>query len=293
MSQSPIRSGAQTRMMRRLVPVAFSALLLGGVALFAHAGRPYQYGPGMMHPTEQQPMQNMEKQEKMEEKMEDDGGPKDDNSRPAKPPKAKGIVILFSGKQKEVSDNFVYAGSKKPAEWQVENGSMVTSKDSIISKQQFVDFQLHVEFKVPYMPDKHGQERGNSGVGLLGNYEIQVLDSYGFKEPGSGDCGAVYSQAGPLVNACKPPRQWQTYDIVFHAPIWDEGGKKVRNARVTVLQNGICVQDNQEVRGPTGISNVETKSGPIYLQFHNNTVRFRNVWVIPLPPAGPTHYEPR
>src|SRR5439155_5636782 len=108
----------------------------------------------------------------------------------------------------------------------------------IVTKQYFTDFQLHVEFKVPYMPDKKGQERGNSGVGLQSHYEIQVLDSYGFKEPGTGDCGAVYSQAAPLVNACRPPLEWQTYDITFHAARFDTDGKKTANARVTVFQNG-------------------------------------------------------
>jgi hypothetical protein len=214
-------------------------------------------------------------------------------SGPARIPKNKNIVVLFSGKQKQVSDNWIFQGSKKPAAWKVENGAMTTVGESIISKQQFLDFQLHVEFKVPYMPDKHGQERGNSGVGLLAAYEIQVLDSYGFKDPGSGDCGAVYSQAAPLVNACKPPRQWQTYDITFHAAVY-ENGVKVKNARVTVFQNGICVQNNQDIRGATGIASREFEGpGPVYLQYHNNTVQFRNVWVLPLPRDGATHYEPR
>lgn len=222
-----------------------------------------------------------------------DNGPEDDQSSPARIPKNKAIVVLFSGKQKELTQNWVGQGSHKPAGWKVENGAMTTVAESILSKQQFLDFQLHVEFKVPYMPDKHGQERGNSGVGLLATYEIQVLDSYGFKEPGSGDCGAVYSQFAPLVNACKLPRQWQTYDITFHAPVF-ENGVKVKNARVTVFQNGICVQNNQDIKGATGIANKETEGpGPIYLQYHNNTVQFRNVWVLPLAREGVTHYEPR
>jgi hypothetical protein len=229
----------------------------------------------------------------MQEDSPKDDGPADDMSGPVRVPKFPGIVVLFSGKEKEVAQNWIYQGSKKPAGWKVENGAMVTSAESLLSKQNFLDFQLHVEFKVPYMPEAHGQERGNSGVGLLATYEIQVLDSYGWKEPGSGDCGAVYSQAAPLVNACKPPRQWQTYDITFHAARW-ENGVKVKNARVTVFLNGICVQNNQDIRGATGIASHETEGpGPIYLQYHNNTVRFRNVWVLPLAPEGATHYEPR
>ncbi len=223
-----------------------------------------------------------------------DDGPMDDMTGPTRIPKFPGIIVLFSGKEKEVAQNWIFQGSKKPAAWQVENGQPWLQKPTaLLSKQNFLDFQLHVEFKVPYMPEAHGQERGNSGVGLLATYEIQVLDSYGWKEPGAGDCGAVYSQSAPLVNACKPPRQWQTYDITFHAARW-ENGVKVKNARVTVILNGICVQNNQEILRATGIASHETEGpGPIYLQYHNNTVRFRNVWVLPLAPEGATHSDPR
>ena len=114
----------------------------------------------------------------MQDDAAKDNGPADDQSSPTRIPKFPGIVVLFSGKQKQVSENWIFQGSKKPAAWKVEDGAMVTSADSLLSKQHFLDFQLHVEFKVPYMPDKHGQERGNSGVGLLATYEIQVLDSF-------------------------------------------------------------------------------------------------------------------
>jgi Domain of Unknown Function (DUF1080) len=222
-----------------------------------------------------------------------DGGPADDESSPARVPKIKGLIKLFSGSQKDLETNWMTTGSKGKPKWLVENGHMTTVADSIITKQNFLDFQLHVEFKVPYMPNEHGQGRGNSGVGLLGVYEIQVLDSYGIREPGSGDCGAVYSQSAPLINACKAPRQWQTYDIFFHGPTF-ENGVKTKNARVTVFQNGICVQNNQEILRATGIASKEIEGpGPIYLQYHNNTVQFRNVWIVPLPREGQTHYEPR
>ncbi len=203
-------------------------------------------------------------------------------------------LVLFSGRPEELVANWVRQGSNQPPTWQVEDGAMVTSVSSIVTKRNFKDFQLHVEFKVPFMPEAHGQERGNSGVGLLATYEIQVLDSYGFKEPGSGDCGAVYSQSAPLVNACKPPLTWQTYDISFHAARFGEDGKVTQKPHVTVFQNGICVQNNQEINGGTGIGGKnDVKEGPIYLQFHNNTVRFRNVWIVPLPEEGAKHYEPR
>ncbi len=224
-----------------------------------------------------------------------DDTPVDDHT-PAHPiPKDPHVLVLFSGKQEELAANWVRQGSNEAPTWEIKNGAMTTSKSSILTKQNFKDFQLHVEFKVPYMPEAHGQERGNSGIGLLNKYEIQVLDSYGFKEPGAGDCGAVYSQSGPLVNACKPPLSWQTYDITFHAARFDADGKTVtQKARVTVFQNGLCVQNNQEINGGTGIAGKgDVAEGPIYLQFHNNTVQFRNVWIVPLPEEGPKHYEPR
>jgi hypothetical protein len=217
-------------------------------------------------------------------------------ARPGAPPAAKGMIVLFSGKAEELASQWVQRGSDKPAAWKLVEDGMQAQGGDIATKQEFSDFYLHLEFKVAYMPDAHGQERGNSGVGLLGRYEIQILDSYGIKEPGSGDCGAVYDQVGPLFNACKPPREWQTYDIVFRAPRFADG-KKTENARVTVLQNGILVQNNQDITKMTGIQYDQYKeegpSGPIILQDHGTPIEFRNVWIVPLPPNGPTHYEPR
>ncbi len=222
-----------------------------------------------------------------------DDAPVDDTSAPMPVPKDPHVFVLFSGSQDELNANWVQGGNQSPT-WEVKNGAMTTTKSSIFTKQKFKDFHLHVEFKVPYMPEAHGQERGNSGIGLLNTYEIQVLDSYGFKEPGSGDCGAVYSQFAPLVNACKPPLSWQTYDISFHAAHFDAEGKVVEKPRVSVFQNGLCVQNNQEINGGTGIGGkADVKEGPIQLQFHNNTVQFRNVWIVPLPAEGAKHYEPR
>lgn len=215
---------------------------------------------------------------------------------PVPPPHVKGLIVLFSGKSEEIAANWRKNGSDQPAAWELkDDGAMESHGGDIVSKQDFRDFQLHVEFKVPFRPGKHGQERGNSGVGLQAHYEIQVLDSYGFKEPGSGDCGAVYSQHAPLVNACRPPMNWQTYDITFRAPRFGADGMRTAKARVTVIQNGVVVQDNQEIEGPTGIQGDRPidKPGPIYLQDHGNPVWFRNVWVLPLPEEGATHYEPK
>jgi hypothetical protein len=161
------------------------------------------------------------------------------------------------------------------------------------------------------MPDKKGQARGNSGVYLQSRYEIQVLDSYGIREPGSGDCGAVYSQYAPLVNACKAPLQWQTYDIAFRAPRFDSGSHAMTEpARVTVLQNGILVQNSQVINGPTHVVKPKKNAdgtvtppppstddlstpGPIRLQFHGNTVAFRNIWIVPMPTQAVTRYGPK
>jgi hypothetical protein len=222
-----------------------------------------------------------------------DDAPADDRSAPAPIPTDPHVIVLFSGKQEEVAANWMRPGSDQPPSWQVKDGGMVTSKSNIVTKQKFKDFQLHVDFKVPYMPKAHGQERGNSGVKLLGIYEIQILDSYGFKDPGSGDCGAVYSQFGPLVNACKPPLAWQSFDISFRAPRFDPEGKVTEKARVTVFLNDVCVQNGQEINGATGNAKGDVKDGPILLQFHNNTVQFRNVWIVPLPEEGVKRYEPK
>ena len=142
------------------------------------------------------------------------------------------------------------------------------------------------------MPNAKGQGRGNSGIGLQGVYEIQVLDSFGIAEPGTGDCGAVYNQTAPLTNACKAPLEWQSYNIIFRAARFKDG-KKSENARVTVFQNGILVQNNTEIPGGTGIGGEEPKTetdGPIVLQYHGNDVQFRNVWIKPLPEHGSLKY---
>jgi hypothetical protein len=194
-------------------------------------------------------------------------------------------IVLFDGK--DLSQQFVMCGSDKAPTWKIENGYCQPQGGDICSKQLFNDCQLHVEFWVPYMPNATGQARGNSGVFFMGfTYEIQILDSYELK-PGAGDCGAIYSYTPPMVNACRPPEQWQSYDMVFHAPRFDAEGKKTANARITVLQNGVLIHDNAEFPGPTpNHSAADPKGpGPIQLQDHGYPVRFRNVWVRPLSEA--------
>jgi len=187
-------------------------------------------------------------------------------------------IVLFNGKDLSA---FHECGSDKAAAWTIKDGYCTPQGGDICSKQLFKDCQLHVEFWVPLLPNNHGQARGNSGVFFMGfTYEIQILDSYELK-PEVGDCGAIYSYTPPMVNACRPPETWQSYDMVFHAPRFDAAGKKTANARVTVFQNGVLIHDNAEFPGPTvDHSAPDVKApGPIQLQNHGYAVRFRNVWV--------------
>jgi hypothetical protein len=200
--------------------------------------------------------------------------------QPGKPP-SDGIA-LFDGSNldKWVSED----GS--PAKWKVENGyaEVVAHTHNIHTKDSFGDCQLHVEFMEPTPAHGESQERGNSGVFLMNTYEIQVLDSYQNKTYADGQAASVYGQYPPLVNAARPPGQWQSYDIVFHGPRFDPSGKLQKPARVTVLHNGVLVQDNVELSGPTAHGERPPyKSGPdkapLALQDHGNPVRYRNIWI--------------
>lgn len=194
----------------------------------------------------------------------------------AHPP--EGAIVLFDGKN---LDEWVQRDGKTPADWRVTDGIMTVTHGDIRTRKAFGNFTLHVEFNVPYMPKARGQGRGNSGVYLAGIYELQVLDSYGLKLQNN-DCGAIYTQLVPSVNACKPPLQWQSYDVTFHKAIRDGRGKVVRKARVTVVQNGIKTIDDAET-GPTpgGVGNQPGEDGPILLQDHGNAVQYRNIWIKP------------
>ena len=208
----------------------------------------------------------------------DDAATARDQTLGLKPP--DGAKLLIGG---DTLDGWVKVGAKSaPAEWPVTGGVVTVAKGSIRTADTFGDFQLHVEFNIPYMPDQKGQARGNSGVYLQGIHELQVLDSYGLP-PKNNECGGIYQQIVPSTNACKPPLQWQTYDITFHAAQLD-GGKVVKKARLTVVQNGQTIIDDKEISPtPGGVNDVkEGGPGPIMLQDHNNPVQFRNVWIKPL-----------
>ncbi len=202
---------------------------------------------------------------------------------PGKPP--SDAVILFNGA--DVSEWRDQKG--EPAQWKIEKGELVESKGDIFSKKEFGDVQLHVEFQCP-TPKGHSQERGNSGVFLMGKYEVQVLDSYQNPTYADGALGALYGQHPPLANVARPPGEWQMYDIVFHPPHFNEDGTLKSPAIATVFLNGVLIQDHQTYNGPTGWKNPghytpQPATGPISLQDHNNVTRFRNIWVRPLKPA--------
>ena len=178
------------------------------------------------------------------------------------------------------------------ANWAVKDGVMSVNKGDIMTQERFTDFFLHLEFMTPDMPDATGQAKGNSGVFLQGRYEIQVLDSYGIEMPGKGDCGAIYDQYAPLINACKPPLEWQTYDVCFRSARVGENGEVLEKTRLTVFQNGIVIQNNVELPGVTVLAVDEQVGdlGPILLQDHGNDVKYRNIWVLPLALKGTDQY---
>ena len=190
-------------------------------------------------------------------------------------------VVLFDGK-----DLSKWVGPDgKPAQWKVENGYMevVAKTGNISTRDSFGDCQLHVEFSEPTPPEGESQERGNSGVFLMSTYEIQVLDSYENKTYADGQAGAIYGQYPPQVNASRPPGHWQTYDVIFHAPRFTNGKLKTP-ARITLFQNGVLMQDNVVLTGPTAHGERPPyKAGPdkmpLQLQDHGNPVRYRNIWI--------------
>ena len=203
--------------------------------------------------------------------------------QPGKPP--SDAVVLFDGQN---LDGWVSDNKDGPVAWKIQDGAAVSAGSGIHSKQQFGDMQLHVEWAEPTPARGESQGRGNSGVFLMGIFEIQVLDNYENKTYPDGQCGSVYGQYPPQVNVCRPPGEWQTYDIIFHRPR-NRQGRAPTPATVTVIQNGVVVQDHQRIEGPTGHMMVAKypdepmpNKGPIGLQFHGNSVRFRNIWVRPL-----------
>jgi hypothetical protein len=195
-------------------------------------------------------------------------------------------IVLFDGKdlsgwksQRDGSD----------AKWKVQDGYMevVPRTGGIQTKQEFGDCELHIEWATPSVVKGEGQGRGNSGIFLMGHYEIQVLDSFQNKTYFHGQAGSIYKQHAPLVNASRKPGEWQTYDIIFQSPRFDEQGKVTRYARMTAFHNGVLIQNNSQIYGETwhdkpALYLAHPNKGPLALQDHGDLVRFRNIWVRPL-----------
>ena len=205
----------------------------------------------------------------------------------------EGAVVLFDGGD---LGEWTHRGGEA-ARWTVSDGAVtvVPKTGDIISRETYRDAFLHLEFRNADMPQASGQGKSNSGVYVQGRYEIQVLDSSGWKVPGRGDCGAIYDQFAPLVNACRPPLQWQTYDIIFRAARVDGAGAVTEPARITLLHNGLVIHNNVIVRGTTGgaLDQEVGRPGPLRLQDHGHPVQYRNIWLVHLPEEGSAEYGPR
>ena len=199
----------------------------------------------------------------------------------------EGAVLLFNGQD---TANWTTRDGGAPG-WKVEDQILhvVPRTGDIMSTQRMGDHFLHLEFRCPDLPDATGQAKGNSGVFIQGRYEIQVLDSYGWEKPGMGDCGGIYNKFAPLVNACRPPMEWQTYDLCFRAPRAGEPGP-----RLTLVHNGMVIHNNVQIEGVCGAAIDEEiyTSGPLLLQDHSDLVCYRNIWMVELPEAGSSTYEP-
>ena len=194
-------------------------------------------------------------------------------------------IVLFDGKDLAQWRDKRTGG---PVAWTVADGVATSAKGDIVTTNQFGDLQLHLEFREPTPPKGDGQGRGNSGVFLMGQYEIQVLDCYHNKTYADGATAGIYGQHPALVNAFRPPGEWQTYDIIFNVPHFDADGKLVSPGYVTVFHNGVVAQNHQAIRGATnwkspGKYTPHGPTGPLALQYHNNSVSFRNIWVRPVP----------
>jgi hypothetical protein len=199
---------------------------------------------------------------------------------PAKPP-ADAIVLL------DGTNLDAWLGRKGKAQWRLVDGVVEVNKTGDIqTKETFGDCQLHIEWMAPPVKG-HSQGRGNSGVFFFNRYEVQILDSYQNPTYADGQAAAIYGQKPPLVNATRPPGEWNVYDIVFIAPRFRIDGSLITPARLTVVHNGIVVQLDEELLGPTQHKSLPTYKahaarGPIKLQDHGNPIRFRNMWLRPI-----------
>ena len=199
-------------------------------------------------------------------------------------------IVLFDGKD--------LSQWKDASNWKIEDGAMVAGKGTIRSIQEFGDCQLHIEWSAPKQVRGEGQQRGNSGVFLMGIYELQVLDSFDNKTYSDGQAGAIYKQQAPMVNAMRKPGEWNAYDVIWTAPRFNEDGSLKSPAYITVFHNGVVIQNHYELKGDTPFHRPSAykkhaDKGPIVLQDHGDPVSFRNIWVRPIEPiVGVQKREP-
>ncbi len=253
----------QTGWMRR---VGFRAILSGLVAISAISAQADEYMSGIKWPV---PVVVT---------------PGAENSLPP-----SDAVVLFDGKDMSAWQN----GEK----WSVENGEAVVGKGQIVSKAKFGDCQVHIEWTAPNPPRGKGQGRGNSGLFLMGIYEIQILDCYSNKTYPDGQAGAIYKQTPPLVNAMRPPGEWNTYDIIWTRPRFAADGSLESPAYITAIHNGVLILNHFELLGDTPYHRPPSYKKhadrlPISIQDHGNPVRFRNIWVRDLKPRGGKRVRP-
>ncbi len=197
-----------------------------------------------------------------------------DSGPPGGPP--ADAIVLFDGKSLD--------GWEGGDKWKVEGGVATSVGGGITSKQKFGDCQLHVEFATPEKVEGSGQGRGNSGVYLMGPYELQILDSHGNPTYFDGQCGSIYKQQPPMVNVSRKPGEWQTYDIVFTAPRLNDDGSLKTPGYITALHNGVLIHNHFELQGTTSYTeppkyHKHADKESLHIQFHGNPVKFRNIWL--------------
>jgi hypothetical protein len=193
----------------------------------------------------------------------------------------EGAIVLFDGKELSAWQGV----DGQPAAWKLTDGAMEVTRNHILTREEFGDLKLHLEFLTPFMPEARGQARGNSSIFFQGGvvdgrqtgFEVQILDSFGL-EPKDNECAAIYGKKAPSTNASLPPGEWQTFDISFNAPRANDASEVTRKAKITVVHNGVKVIDDYELEGGAN-------RGPILLQDHGDPVRFRNIWLVPGPGA--------
>jgi hypothetical protein len=261
--------------MNKTIPFAVAAAIAGAAAVFAQQNPPIVVGytDTPMQPNGQW---HIHDPARPQPRVVTPGGPEG----PATPPPSDATVLIGSG-----SDLSAWSMTDgKPATWEMKDGVASTGRGVLRTKAEFADVQLHVEFATPEHVQGDSQGRGNSGVYLMGAFEIQVLDSFENRTYADGSASAMYGQFPPLVNASRKPGAWQAYDIIFTAPRFNAAGALDKPAIVTVLHNGVVVHNATAFYGPTQHKRIDPykatlTKGPILLQDHGNPVRYRNVWV--------------